>query len=169
MGKVPRANTGWCKEEDDELYAGINAGLTIRELAEKHGRTPFAIECQIEKILGYGSVDQVKAGFVEMQAAGLTAQGYRRISGKYRTIARIDDKNWLQKLASKMNLAVADFYNPKGELSMQWADHYRRCLTTDKIENVNPAIFKLIPSSINDSCGFHPKLGEICLQEDMLK
>ena len=85
------------------------------------------------------------------------AQGYRKISNKHRIVARIDREDWVHVLAKSMRRAVADFYEPNGQVSSHWADHYRRCHSSDKL-TLGDAFFKLMRGSSGDSTGFCPKI-----------
>lgn len=91
----------------------------------------------------------------EHTAAELIAKGYRRTSNKYRMVSRIDRADWLTVLAVHCRRAPADFYeigaeNPSGN----WCGFYRRVLSKDTIEGLDPEVFKEIPSSDWDDCGF---------------
>lgn len=91
------------------------------------------------------------------KAAGYVARGYRRVSNKYGTVARVDRPDWLEVLAESMGRCVADFYirGKVNELGHGWADHYRRCYSKDTID-LPPAIAKLVPGSGSDPVGYAP-------------
>ena len=74
-------------------------------------------------------------------AAIMTARGYRRVSNRYRIIARVDRPDWIP-LATNMHGYFMG------------TDHYRRCLSQDCIEGVPDRIYKLIPASNHDDVGF---------------
>lgn len=77
-------------------------------------------------------------------AGDLHKQGYRRISNKYKLVARIDRDDWLDVLAKHMNCSRADFYNVNGSgISDSWRDHYVRMYSEDQI-TVKPEIYKLM-------------------------
>lgn len=77
-------------------------------------------------------------------AGNLHEQGYRRVSNKYKLVARIDCDNWLDVLAKSLNCCRADFYKLDGSgISDQWRDHYVRVYSKDQI-TVSPEIYKLM-------------------------
>jgi hypothetical protein len=77
-------------------------------------------------------------------AGDLHNQGYRRISNKYKLVARIDRDDWLDVLAKEMRCSRADFYNFDGSgISDSWRDHYVRVYSKDQI-TVSPEIYKLM-------------------------
>lgn len=91
----------------------------------------------------------------KLTADELIALGYRRTSNKYRIVSRIDRPDWVTVLAVHCRRAPADFYqigasDPEGN----WCDYYRRVLSKDKIEGVDPEVFRAVPSSAWDNCGF---------------
>lgn len=89
------------------------------------------------------------------RAAELTAKGYRRVSNKYRRLARIDRHDWLNVLGRYIRRPVADFFDCEtGKLSASWADHYRRCFSKDVLVDVPEDVFKAVPGSGHDSCGY---------------
>jgi len=48
--KPNNAGKPWSKEEDDDLAKGFDAGVTVKELSEKHGRTRGAIQTRLIRI-----------------------------------------------------------------------------------------------------------------------
>jgi hypothetical protein len=40
----------WTPEEEDSLTAAFNEGESLADLAQRHGRTPTAIEARLEKL-----------------------------------------------------------------------------------------------------------------------
>jgi translation initiation factor IF-1 len=77
-------------------------------------------------------------------AGDLHSQGYRRVSNKYKLVARIDRDDWLDVLAKEMRCSRADFYNFDGSgISDSWKDHYVRVYSKDQI-TVSPEIYKLM-------------------------
>jgi len=67
-----------------------------------------------------------------MNIEQLAAKGYRRISAKHGTVARIDRPDWVDVLAEKLRRSPAEFYLP-GETrpAEHWAEHYLRCFSKD--------------------------------------
>ena len=146
MGETPRQNSPWPNSEHIELAWGFEvAGLSVPELARKHGRTIGAIENKLFQLCGYESP--------ACKASRLITKGYRKTSNKYCLASRIDRADWIEVLANQMNRAVADYFDPQGNLSAQWADYYRRCLSEDTIR-VDQEVLKFIPSSNDDNTGF---------------
>jgi hypothetical protein len=45
-----KAGQAWDAQEDERLCEGFDQGLTIRELAQQHQRTPGAIQSRLEKL-----------------------------------------------------------------------------------------------------------------------
>lgn len=88
-----------------------------------------------------------------------TALGYRRISNSYRMVARIDRPDWLEVMARALLRVPADFVERSGPYTGQptggWCDHYRRCLSKDRV-TLSPEEFKKVPGSGHDPCGFVP-------------
>lgn len=92
----------------------------------------------------------------QQEANRLMALGYRRTSTRHRIISRIDRVAWKVYMAKK--------HSPWSlKAGLRWVvmlgidsgpDHYRRCHSEDRIENVHPDLFKLIKSSNWDECGF---------------
>lgn len=77
-------------------------------------------------------------------AGDLHKQGYRRISNKYKLVARIDRDDWLDVLAKELRCSRADFYMLDGSgIGNQWRDHYVRVYSKDQI-TVKPEIYKLM-------------------------
>ena len=112
-----------------------------------------------------------------MDAQTLIAQGYRRVSNKSRTIARIDRADWVydtyfDKFGHTdigIAQAVRTFYEGKSIEDFGFmkdsvlyeakcaADHYRRCMTKDRVTDVPVEIFRDIPTSSWDEIGFCEK------------
>lgn len=89
----------------------------------------------------------------ELTAQELITRGYRRISNKYGTVARIDREDWLAVLAKYLHRSVAELYIPQtDEVSPHWCGFYRRVLSKDQI-NV-PDVARAVPSSDHDPVGF---------------
>jgi hypothetical protein len=85
------------------------------------------------------SVEQLNAW---LEAATLTKQGYRKISSKYKLVARIDKDDWLDILARQLNCCRADFYKLDGSgIANNWKDHYIRVHSKDRI-TVTPEVYK---------------------------
>lgn len=79
-------------------------------------------------------------------AQELISLGYRRTSNAYCMVSRIDRPDWIQVLASKMHLSVADFHNVDGSgVSDHWKDHYVRVYSKDNL-TVHPQILRHVPS-----------------------
>jgi translation initiation factor IF-1 len=79
-----------------------------------------------------------------LKAGELTQKGYRRISNKYKIVARIDKEDWLDIMAKQMNCSRADFYCVNGGgVKDNWRDHYIRVYSEDKL-TVGPEIYKLM-------------------------
>jgi len=100
-----------------------------------------------------------------MNAQELIAKGYRRVSSRHRIVTRIDREDWKERLAADLGRSVADLYimGSNGGVPVvgravagQWCDYYRRVMSRDKIEGVPEDVFKLIPSSCHDPCGYVP-------------
>lgn len=147
MGKTPRANAIWEPEEETKLWEHYEKKLSINQIAKIHGRNIQSIANGIERLKAK------REDLPEMIAGKITTSGYRIISRKFRTVARIDTKYWLRQLSEKMGLAVADFYKPDGQVSTHWADYYRRTISQDKLSIQDDRIFNLLESSGNDNIG----------------
>lgn len=86
------------------------------------------------------------------EAIRLTALGYRRVSNRHATVARVDRADWREVMAAG---------HPRG---MEWVqllgrdapDHYRRCHSNDWLEGVPAPIFRLIPGSGGDPTEYCP-------------
>ena len=112
-----------------------------------------------------------------MNAQKLIDQGYRKVSNKFRTISRIDRKDWVPFIYKNhfgyndigIGKAVETFYAGMPieefgfmEESVMYeakmiANNFRRCHSKDKIEDVPIEIFSQIPSSDWDLTGFCEK------------
>lgn len=101
----------------------------------------------------------------------LVSKGYRRVSNSYKTVARVDRPDWVQFMYAEVFKHRAncvgqllDFYAGRVlqgfttdsvlKEAQQAADHYRRCYSKDKIDDVPSEVFKLIPSSNWDETGY---------------
>jgi hypothetical protein len=115
---------------------------------------------------------------VKEKAESLIRQGYRRVSNKYRAVARIDRKDWVEicykhKCTGHKSPAIAqavrtfydgmpldDFGFTRDTVEMESkmaADHYRRVFSEDRIEGLDLHVFTLIPSSGWDITGYCEK------------
>ena len=154
MGEYPRMCVPWSEDEERVLLENFKAGATVKELCTLHGRKEGGITSRLEKLLDFSFYNiPLQRQQYMYTAKDLAAKGYRCVSRKYNTLARVDRSDWLSVLAKQMNLAVADYYNPSGKLSSHWCDHYRRCVSKDKVV-VSPEVCKQIPGSSGDECGF---------------
>lgn len=91
-----------------------------------------------------------------MDPVALIASGYRRVSNRYRLVARIDRPDWIDILARDLLRSPAEFYVPGAkEPAGMWADHYRRCFSRDTL-TLDPDVFYQIPTSCHDPVGFVP-------------
>lgn len=71
-------------------------------------------------------------------------------------IARIDRPDWVKVMAKELLRTPAEFYVPgQKNVSANWCDHYRRCLSKD-VRTVSVALAKQIPTSSGDDVGFIP-------------
>lgn len=77
----------------------------------------------------------------EALARRLTAMGYRRVSNRYRIVARVDRPDWIPIATNSYGYFMG-------------ADHYRRCSSKDWIEGVPGMVYKHIPASNHDETGF---------------
>lgn len=83
--------------------------------------------------------------------------GYVGVSNRHLLIARIDREDWLIVMATALRRAPADFYVPGAkEPAHNWADHYRRCFSGDKMP-VTADIYRLMPRAHDGPCVFLPK------------
>ena len=115
---------------------------------------------------------------VQEQADILITKGYRKTSNKFKIVSRIDKPNWLdlaysygvgghdtpRKLAIEDALAL--FYKGMSVKDLGFTgrllkyeaasveDYYRRCISKDKIEGINPEVFRLVPGSGSSITGF---------------
>ena len=89
----------------------------------------------------YGPKTQLVDELTSFTYSGeLLEKGYRRVSNAFCRIARIDREDWLDFMATKINCAVADFYNKDGSgVSDSWKDHYVRRYSKDVLV-VHPEI-----------------------------
>lgn len=79
-----------------------------------------------------------------LKAGELTQKGYRKISNKYKLVARIDRDDWMDILARQLNCCRADFYKLDGSgVADSWKDHYIRVYSEDRL-TVGPEIYKLM-------------------------
>lgn len=89
-------------------------------------------------------------------AARFAARGYRKVSNKYRLVKRIDRPDWVEFLASELMRSPAELYrkgSPKPDA--MWCDYYRRGYSKDEL--CLPAeVFRHMPSSRGDDCGYVP-------------
>lgn len=93
------------------------------------------------------------------QAQDLADRGYRRTSNAHGIVSRVDRPDWVDVLATHLRRSPAEFYEPGESLpSGRWCDHYRRCLSKDKLY-VEPGIAKLVPSSNFDAAGYVAPFG----------
>ena len=83
----------------------------------------------------------------QTHAAELAFRGYRRVSNKYGTVARIDCANWRRELNNRLRRDTSK--NP----GICWEDHYRRCYSQDKLD-VGRETARLVPTSSHDYIGF---------------
>jgi len=89
-----------------------------------------------------------------LDADALMSRGYRRVSNACRLVARIDRPDWVEVMANQMRRAPADFYvKETGEVSSNWADHYRRLYSKDVLY-VAPEVAKEVLGSGYDSVGY---------------
>jgi hypothetical protein len=77
----------------------------------------------------------------EALAKRLTAMGYRRMSNRYRTVARVDREDWMLVMKTAIPAGYA-------------AHHYRRCYSEDVIEGVPGTAYFLVPPSTHDKTGY---------------
>ena len=91
------------------------------------------------------------------------SRGYRRVSNKYRMVARIDREDWREFLAHALRRTVAELcliskeggaWTVGSDVTSMWRDHYRRCYSKDTIELLHPDVFRLVPHSGWDDCGY---------------
>lgn len=75
----------------------------------------------------------------------LAKSGYRRVSNKYRIVARVDRVDWQQYMEKEHPFSPGVHNN---------ADYYRRCESEDWIEAVPLAVFKRIPTSNHGAIGY---------------
>ena len=77
-------------------------------------------------------------------AEELKKMGYRKTSGAYCRVARIDRDDWLTVLAKERHCSVADFYNVNGSgVGNHNRDYYVRVHSKDRL-TVHPEIVKLM-------------------------
>lgn len=81
---------------------------------------------------------------IKSKPQALIAAGYRRVSNRSLTIARIDNPDWQEVLLAS---------NPAILIAGNAEDYYRRKLSEDRIK-LNASVFKAIPSSTCDSTGY---------------
>lgn len=85
-----------------------------------------------------------------------TLRGYRKVSNKYKLVARIDRPDWIDVLARSMRRSPAEFYVPGESLpAISWCDQYRRVYSKDQLK-LSSEEFKKVPSSWDDPIGFVP-------------
>jgi hypothetical protein len=112
----------------------------------------------------------------KMTGEEATRLGYCRISNKYRIVARIDDPQWIEKLAKHLHRSVAELYrddkgNPGAlEVSPMWADFYRRTFSKDQL-TLKLEEFLKVPGSDWNPTGWVAKLIEEteCLDQSLQK
>ena len=98
-------------------------------------------------------------------AAWYISRGYRRISNKYRTVARIDREDWREYMAHELGRTIAELclvdkegggWKVGSDVTPMWRGHYRSYYSKDVIEMLHPDVFRLIPHSSFDDCGYVP-------------
>ena len=90
-----------------------------------------------------------RRGWCWESAKQLTDRGYRVISRRYKTVARIDRSDWGYK-------------GPYGKESFDYdmtPDYFRRVLSRDVIERVPRGLIDVIPNSSHDWVGYVAPLG----------
>jgi hypothetical protein len=102
----------------------------------------------------------------KLTAQELAQRGYRRISGKYHIVARIDRPDWVLHLAAHLGRAPADLfivhaqgehginYKADSKVSGGWCDYYRRCLSQDIHTVPDAEVFRAVPGSGHDNIGY---------------
>lgn len=94
----------------------------------------------------------------EIKIKQLIAQGYRRISGKYGIVSRIDREDWKEYMAAKY--APLDIERGRKWVNClaEWSaeDNYRRCNSKDVLE-LGMAGRKIPSSNGVETTGFIPK------------
>ena len=81
----------------------------------------------------------MKASKYQKQLAlHFTAQGYRAISNSGKLVARVDKPDWIDP----------------SKLTNTSADLYRRVHSEDRVEITDPVVYRLIPNSTHDTCGY---------------
>lgn len=92
----------------------------------------------MEKLFNNMATDELEAF---MAAGELTRLGYRKVSNKYKLVARIDRDDWMDILAKQLNCCRADFYKLDGSgISDTWKDHYVRVHSEDRL-TVSQAVY----------------------------
>ena len=95
----------------------------------------------MEKLFNNLATEELEAF---MAAGELNRLGYRRISNRYKLVARIDRDDWLDVLALQLRCCRADFYKLDGTgIANNWKDHYIRVYSEDKL-TVSPAVYAKI-------------------------
>lgn len=103
---------------------------------------------------------QENALVVDMTAEQLMALGYRVTSNRHLMVSRIDQPDWLERLARHLGRPVADFTSPGDPWRIGgWADYYRRVLSKDTL-TVSRATKDAMKNSGHDSVGYIHKPGE---------
>lgn len=107
------------------------------------------------------TIDKARRKNVKLKPAkhylDMIASGYCRVSNNHHTVSRIDTPEW------KYDLAVHHRpWNPdEVEVGEGSGDTYRRCISKDKISNLDPEIYKLFPGSSGGPDCYLPLTGAI--------
>lgn len=83
-----------------------------------------------------------------------TARGYRRVSNRYRWVARVDRPDFVQVLAKHLRHPVSFFLtNSEKNVQAQWCDHYRRVYSCDVVI-LREREYEKVPASGHDPVGY---------------
>ena len=79
-------------------------------------------------------------------AQQLFDRGYVGLSNKYRTVSRIDRKDWLEYMAGKLRRSTAQFYIRTNEGALtdstgQWGSFYCSMYSDDKMEGIPQQVY----------------------------
>lgn len=91
----------------------------------------------------YGPVDEPNDVLAFLLSGELAKKGYRKVSNKYCTVARIDREDWVDVLSHLLLIRDKKKLREMKDDNF-WKDHYVRCCSKDKLI-IHPKIYKKIP------------------------
>lgn len=128
----------------------INDSLILSHTDSKFIRAYLTSE--IDKVRHKKSTLKPAKHYIDM-----IASGYCRVSNNHCTVSRIDTPEWKREYAIYQKPWDPDSVM----ISNRTGDTYRRCLSKDKVVNLDPEIYKLFPGSSDGPDYYMPMTGAI--------